>query len=285
VLGHEYSGHIAALGDGVELWQEGDPVTGTFYLICGVCTMCSSGRETLCVNFKGYIGIAVDGAFANYVVVPSRNLVRIPEGVPLRQAGIIADAVATPYHVATHRSRVAPGMSVVVIGAGGGVGVHMAEVARAFGGRVLAVDRDASKLERLQDMGYETIDASSDSWTDAVIDASDGGADVVVDMVSSPQTLPAALECLRVAGTFVAVGFQPGVSMSVDPAQLILKEIVVTGNRYTSRAEIAASLDLVATGAVRCVAETEYPLDKVQEAMDAINANEVFGRVIIDCST
>jgi propanol-preferring alcohol dehydrogenase len=283
IMGHEYSGRVAAVGPGVAQWKEGDAVTGTFYLICGNCPMCSGGRETLCPNFRGYIGVAVDGAFAEYVVVPALNLVAIPEGVPLREAGIIADAIATPYHVATERAHIAPGKSVAIIGAGGGVGVHMAEVARAFGGAVVAVDRDASKLARLRSMGYETVDASSDSWTDEVIEATGGGADVVVDMVASAQTLSGGLSCLGVAGTFVTVGFEPGVTLPVEPAQLILKEVVVTGVRYASRAQIAASLELVRSGAVRCVAETSFPLEKVEDAMAAIAHSEVFGRVLIDC--
>src|SRR6266699_631972 len=104
ILGHEFSGTVAVTGAGVEGWREGDPVTGSFYLFCGNCVMCASGRETLCINNKGNIGAKIDGAFAEYVVVPARNLVRIPEGVALREAGIIADAVATPYHIARERA-------------------------------------------------------------------------------------------------------------------------------------------------------------------------------------
>ncbi|HCI80252.1 MAG TPA: NADPH:quinone oxidoreductase, partial [Ktedonobacter sp.] len=106
IMGHEYSGTIAALGVGVENWHEGDAVTGSFYLFCGNCIMCASGRETLCINNKGNIGAKIDGAFAEYIVVPARNLVRIPEGVALREAGIIADAIATPYHIARERARI-----------------------------------------------------------------------------------------------------------------------------------------------------------------------------------
>jgi D-arabinose 1-dehydrogenase-like Zn-dependent alcohol dehydrogenase len=283
VLGHEYAGTVAAVGAGVDDWAEGDAVTGTFYLFCGRCRRCAGGRETLCEKFAGYIGVAVDGAFAEYIVVPARNLVPIPEGVDLRFAGIVADAVATPYHLATKRAPIKPGTSVAVIGAGGGVGVHMAEVAQAFGGTVAAVDRDPAKLKELRELGYDAVvDASAASWTDDLMDAVGGPVDVVVDMVSSPATLTGAVAVLGPAGTFVAVGFDPEVSMQVDPAQLVLKELVITGTRYATRAEIAESLDLVAAGAVRCVVGARFPLDKVQDAFDAITGNEVFGRILID---
>ncbi len=283
VLGHEYAGTVAELGLGVDGWREGDLVTGSFYLFCGHCTMCAGGRETLCLNFEGYIGIAVDGAFAEYVVVPARNLVPVPEGVPVREAGIIADAIATPYHVAAQRAHIGPGDRVAVIGAGGGVGIHMVQMARVFGGTAAAVDRDAKKLSRLREMDLGVVvDASSEGWPSHLTEEMGGSLDVVVDMVGSAETLAAAWEVLGVGGRFVSVAATPGVTMPVEPLQLVMKEVVVTGTRYASRADIAASLDLVRTGAVECVVGARYPLDRVQEAMEAIQANEVFGRVLIE---
>jgi len=283
ILGHEYGGRVAAVGPGVARWAEGDAVTGSFYLFCGACPLCSSGRETLCPNLAGYVGAHIDGAFAEYIVVPERNLVAVPDGVPLDLAGIVADAVATPYHVAAQRAVIKPGDRVVVVGAGGGVGVHMVEVARAFGGRVLAVERDAGKVARLRDLGYEVVDAAHDDWPGRVAEATGGGADAVVDMVGSDATLAAGLGALGVGGRLVVVGLQPGATITVDPARLVFGEVVLTGNRYATRAEIAASLELVRTGAVRCVAETRVPLDRVQEAMDIVAGNGAFGRVVVEC--
>ena len=283
VLGHEYTGTVAEVGPGVDGWREGDVVTGSFYLFCGHCHMCSGGRETLCLNFGGYIGIHVDGAFADYLVVPARNLVPVPDGVPVREAGIIADAVATPFHVASQRAMIRPGDRVAVIGAGGGVGVHMAQVAKVFGGTVAAVDRDAEKLTRLRALDFDAVvDASSETWPTDLVEVLGSPPGVVIDMVGSAETLAGAWASLGVGGRFVSVAATPGVTMPVEPLQLVMKEVVVTGTRYASRADIAASLELVRTGAVTCVVGARYPLDRVHEAMDAIAANEIFGRVLID---
>ena len=84
VLGHELAGEIAAVGPGVTLWAPGDRVTASFYLLCGSCDMCASGRETLCRNNGGFYGLAVDGAFAEQAVVPAHSLVRVPDDAPLR---------------------------------------------------------------------------------------------------------------------------------------------------------------------------------------------------------
>jgi propanol-preferring alcohol dehydrogenase len=290
IMGHEFSGTVAVLGAGVEGWREGDPVTGSFYLFCGNCIMCASGREMLCINHKGNIGAKIDGAFAEYMVVPARNLVRIPEGVILREAGIIADAVATPYHIATKRACIIPGQRVAVIGAGGGVGIHMLQIAKAFGAFVIAVERDPAKLSRLQEFTSDAIvDAASESWQADLVKAAEGQLDTCIDLVGTPTTTANGIAALGRGGIFVIVGVLPGLRsdknavLSVNPMYLINKEISVMGTRYATRAEIAHSLGLVRDGKVKPVIGASFPLAKAEEALEAIRRNQVFGRVLIDC--
>lgn len=284
VLGHELGGRVVRCGAGVERWLEGDPVTASFYLFCGVCTNCSAGRETLCLDNKGYFGVAVDGAFAEYVVVPARNLVGIPDGVAVGEAGVVADAIATPYHVASRRARIEPGQRVGVLGAGGGIGVHMLQMIRAFGARAVALERDPAKLGELRERGAAdvVVDAGERDWERAAVDAAGGPLDVCVDMVGSSETLAACVGLLGVAGTLVVVGLTPGARLDVDASRVLLEELVLTGNRYASRAEIARCLDLVAQGAVEPVIGARYPLEELNDAFEAIRANEVFGRLLIE---
>lgn len=292
IMGHEYAGTVAALGPGVEDWHEGDPVTGSFYLFCGNCVMCASGRETLCINNKGYIGAKIDGAFAEYVVVPARNLVRIPEGVTLREAGIIADAVATPYHIARERARIVAGQRVAVIGAGGGVGIHMLQMAKAFGAFVIAVERDPAKLSRLQEFEIDAqVDAAAESWQAELVEAAGGQLDTCIDFVGTPVTTGAGIAALGRGGTFVIVGTLPGLRsdksavLSVAPMYLINKEITIMGTRYATRAEITRSLHLVRDGKVKPVIGASFPLEQAEDALGAIQHNQIFGRVLIDCMT
>lgn len=290
IMGHEYAGTIAAIGPGVEGWRVDEPVTGSFYLFCGACVMCASGRETLCINNKGNVGARIDGAFAEYVVVPARNLVRIPAGVVLREAGVIADAVATPYHIARERARIVAGQRVAVIGAGGGVGIHMVQVAKAFGAFVIAVERDAEKLRRLQDFALDAlIDASSDSWQTDLVQAAHGQLDVCIDFVGSPETTGKGLAALGRGGCFVIAGAMPGLRsdknavITVAPMYLVNKEISLLGTRYATRAEIARSLELVRDGKVKPIIGASFPLERAEEALEAIRGNTVFGRILIDC--
>ena len=286
MLGHELAGTVVEVGAGVSWWAVGDRVTASFYLLCGVCDMCANGRESLCRNFGGYYGLAVDGAFAEQAIVPAHSLVAVPDGCDLRAAGIVADAVATPYHVASQRIGVQPGQNLAVIGAGGGIGVHMVQVARAFGATVFGVERDPGKLAELQSRGLidVAVDAGSDSWPDDLEKAAGGRLDAVVDMVSSQQTIDGSIRALGRAGTYVVVGFQPDAQIVVAPNRVLHDELVITGNRYATRAEIARSLDLVAAGRVRPVIGLEVALADLEDAFRAIRANSVFGRILIDCS-
>jgi propanol-preferring alcohol dehydrogenase len=209
----------------------------------------------------------------------------VPEGVELAEAGVVADAVATPYHVASQRLRLRPGQRVAVIGAGGGIGVHMLQVLRAFGALAIGVERDQAKLARLEEEGLADllVDAGDPGWPKHLAEAAGNRLDGCVDMVSSQETLDGGLSALGVGGTFVVVGFQPDAEARIAPNRLLHEELVVTGNRYATRAEIAASLELVRTGRVRPLIGRTVPLADLNDAFEAIRANEVFGRILIDC--
>jgi D-arabinose 1-dehydrogenase-like Zn-dependent alcohol dehydrogenase len=286
VLGHELAGVIAAVGPGVTHWAPGDRVTASFYLLCGNCDMCASGRESLCRNNRGFYGLAVDGAFGEKAVVPAHSLVRVPEDIGLRAAAVVADAVATPYHVASQRIGIRPGQRVAVIGAGGGVGVHMVQVARAFGAQVIGVERDGGKLAELEKRGLADVlvDSGEPDWPRELARCAGERLDACVDTVSSQETLDGGIAALGTGGTFVVVGHRTGTEVRVPSTRLLLGELVVTGNRYATRAEIAASLELVRTGRVEPIIGLELPLAQLDDAFAAIRANEVFGRILIDCA-
>ena len=129
-------------------------------LSCGHCTLCRSGRENICENSQ-MLGNHIDGGYAEYVAVPAKDVVHMPDDVPLVEGSIIADAVTTPYHAVVRRGRVTPGDWVAVFGCGG-VGLSLVQIASAVGGRVIAVDVKDAKLETALRFGATAVFNASD---------------------------------------------------------------------------------------------------------------------------
>lgn len=284
IVGHEVAGTVADVGAEVERWQTGDRVTTSFYLTCGSCQWCVSGRETLCDNWGGYVGVHVDGGLAESVVLPERNLVRIPDGVGFDEAAVAADAIATTYHAFAARAPISPGQTVAVIGAGGGVGVHVVGMARAFGAKVIGIERDADKEQALRDHGCDAVWNPGDEadWSSRFLGEVGGKVDVCVDTVAARATLSNGQELVGRGGTLLVIGFQGGVTFELDPKSLVLDEVVITGSRYANRAEIGQALELVAQRRLEAVIGARFDLADVAEAYRVMQSNGAFGRIVVD---
>jgi D-arabinose 1-dehydrogenase-like Zn-dependent alcohol dehydrogenase len=283
ILGHEFSGTVRAVGADVPEWRPGDRVTSSFYLTCGHCRYCRTGHETLCANFGGFVGAAIDGAFAEVVRVPASNLVAVPMGAELADAGIVADAIATPLHVLNRRLAIRAGDWVVVIGAGGGLGAHTAAVATFVGSRVIAVESSPAKRTVLAEQGLaELVLDSADDWPTAVADITRTSVRGAVDCVGSADTLASAARALGPGGTLVVLGVRGAAQLTVPAMDFILRELTVTGTRYATRDEIAQGLELVAARRLTPLVGARFPLHELGEAFAAVRAGETFGRIVID---
>jgi len=286
ILGHEITAEIVETGASVTNVRKGDGVTAYFYLSCGECRWCRLDRETLCDNFGGYVGREVDGGYAEYIKLPARSFVRIPEGLDWRkhpaEAGVVCDAIATPLKV-TRKARLAPTDTVAVFGAGGGLGIHMVQVARwAHARKVIAVDVMASKLEACVTAGADaTVDASSGRVTEQLMALTGGrGIDVAIDFVSSQATLEAAITALGKGGRLVTLGGHGG-TFSANPGEMLRKEVELLGSRYASREEVAESLELVARGALWPVVTEKVPLAEAEAVHERLDKGAVTGRAAL----
>jgi len=232
ILGHEIAGVVTAVGTNVTTVAPGDRVTSTLYLTCGRCRYCLTGRETICADFRGYVGIHTPGAYAEYTTIPAVNLVKLPENVSFAEGSVIANAIGTPYHALTKRAKVQPGEHVIITGAGGGVGVHAVQLARLMGAFVMAVDIGADKLALVRDLGADvTFDASHDDFSAAAREWTNGeGADVVLELVGT-ATFEASLKSLARAGRMVIVGSHTGAVLNASPQAMIANEWEILGSR------------------------------------------------------
>jgi propanol-preferring alcohol dehydrogenase len=286
ILGHEITGEIVAVGSGVSTLRQGDGVTAYFYLTCGDCHWCRIDRETLCENFRGYVGREIDGGYAEYIKLPERSFIRIPEAIDWRhqpaEAGVICDAIATPVKV-TRRARMMPSDTVAVFGAGGGLGLHMVQVARwAHAKQVIGVDVMASKFEACVKAGaHATIDASDGRVAEQLRDLTNGrGIDVAIDFVCSASTLEAAVASLGRGGRLVTLGGH-GAKFTVNPADMLRNELELLGSRYATKTEVAESLDLVARGELKAIVNEKAPLAEAEAVHQRLEKGLVTGRAAL----
>jgi propanol-preferring alcohol dehydrogenase len=283
IPGHELVGTIAEVGAGVTTLRVGERVMAYFYLACGHCDMCRLAHEPLCRNLRGNVGVAADGGYAEYCTLAAFNLLPVPAGLDPIAATAIPDAIATPLHV-SRRAGIAPGDVVMVVGAGGGVGIHMVQMARLFGARVIGVDVGAAKLAATREAGVDAVvDASTGAVAEAVRAAVPDGPTVAVDFVGSRETLTLCLETLGTRGRLVCLTTFPGVSADLSPRRLVRDEISVLGSRYASRWEVARAADLVAEGRIRPVVSEVVPLARVGELHARLRARTLIGRGAVTC--
>jgi propanol-preferring alcohol dehydrogenase len=285
IIGHEIAGEIVEVGGGVTSLALGDPVTIHFYLFCGHCRQCLAGFEPLCENLEGQVGKACDGGYAEYLKLPERNFVKLPDGLDYKahpaEAGVIADALATPYKV-LRRGRVAAADFVAVFGAGGGVGIHQVMMANWAGARVIAVDIAAAKLDACRTAGAEhVVDASAGNVAEAIGDITGGrGVEVAVDYVCSNATLEAAAASLSSHGRLVTLG-GTGENSAIPLRLLRDGQKEVLSSRYVSRAEIIETLEIVARGDVWPMVTDIRPMAEAEALHDRLDRAEVTGRAAL----
>jgi L-iditol 2-dehydrogenase len=224
-MGHEVAGVVAAVGEGVDAsWLGARVVCETYFSTCGVCEWCRDGRPNLCPERRS-IGSAVDGGFALQVIVPARNLHRIPDWLD-EHAAPLAEPLACVCHCLCDPNAVVPGDQVLVTGAGP-IGLLAAQVARAFGGEVLVTGlaRDTTRLAAARALGFDT-EVADDPKAFTRFEPR-LGADVVVECSGSAGGATACLETARRGGRYVQIGvFGRQVTVPLD--LVFEKELVVT---------------------------------------------------------
>jgi 2-desacetyl-2-hydroxyethyl bacteriochlorophyllide A dehydrogenase len=203
--GHEAAGVVERVGPGVPFWRPGARVVMAGGKPCGTCFACAGGQFGDCVAMR-IMGFHYDGAWAEYVVVPFGALTAVPDGIPIEQAAILADAVATPFAGLVDRARLRIGESVGLWGIGG-LGTHAVQIARMVGATpIIAVDPLPAARKRALALGADH--AFDPAECEAAIGELTGGRglDVAVDFVGANSVLAQGARCLGRNGRLLIVG-------------------------------------------------------------------------------
>ncbi len=282
-LGHEIAGEVEAVGPEVEGVATGDRGVPYGYVSCGACRYCIGGRTSLCDNLGIRYGFGPVGGYSEYVLVPERLFIPIPEQVGLEEAAVASCSIVTPYHALVKRARVRIGETVVVVGAGGGVGLHAVQLARRMGGHVIAVDTDPNRRDHATEQGaHEYVVPGGDGFAPDVLAATDGsGADVVIDMVASASTMADAVQSLATGGRMVLVGYQPGVPFSASTPEIVFREIDVLGSHWATITDTIEVIDLIAEGILSPIIVREYALEDAGDALALLASGGGPGRSVL----
>ncbi len=264
IPGLEYAGTVESVGDTVELWEEGDRV----------------------------MGLVGGGGYADYVVVPEREAIRVPDRLSFEEAGAVPEVFITAHDALFTQLRLGPGETVLIHAVGSGVGTAALQLAKVAGATTIGTSRSSWKLERAQELGLDVaIDSSQQDVLAEVRAATQGsGVTAVLDLIGAPL-LAASLECLAVKGRLIVVGLSGGRSAELDLGLVLRRRLRIIGTSLRMRPleeKIAAARaceseigPLLESGRVRPIVDSVFPIDDVVEAHQRMEANANFGKLVL----
>lgn len=278
VPGHEVAGTVQKAGRGVGGVRAGDAVVVHFEIPCGKCRACVTKRTNLCENART-LGFDLQGGYAEYVRVPEDNVLAAPPNLETDQAATLACSGATAYHTVVTQGGANEQDLVVVIGAGG-VGLSALQVARARGARVVAVDVRESALDAARQVGAELAVMPDDALA-AILGASkDRGADVVVDLVSTAETMQLGIAALAPGGRLVETA-RGDEGVHVAPTLLMDKELTLMGAHSSTMADFARAVSLAEAGLLRPVVTRTGVLAEAASILRELEDGRIVGRAVL----
>jgi acryloyl-coenzyme A reductase len=284
ILGHEVAGTVERLGSEVREFRCGDLVATTIHShVCGHCRQCRGGHETSCPErvFLGDAGL--NGGYAELVCVDADAALKVPAGVSLEEASIVACTIGTELNAVRDVGRVRLGERVLVTGAGGGLGLHGVQLSRLAGAFTIAVTTTAAKAARIREAGADEVIVveRGEDFSREVRRITDGqGVDAAIDNVGSP-VFESVRRSMADGGRIVLVGQLTGEFLTINPAQLFLRNISILSAKAVSRSQLADALDLVARGRIKPAVEGVYPLDAAAETHRLVEAGLSMGRLVL----
>jgi alcohol dehydrogenase, propanol-preferring len=281
IPGHEAAGVVDALGADVTDWTVGEQAALYYITAPPGDAFAAAGRPNISPRLSR-MGVDVDGAFAEYMIRPTTALIRPREPVDPRVLAVLTDAVATPLHALKRVAHLSPGETLVVLGIGG-IGSNAVQLGKAFGARVIAVSRSASKLRLAERLGADEVVQASDDSVSAVRRLTGGwGADVVAQCVGSARQDEQAIAMAGPGGRVVLIGSSID-AFSVRSVDLIWRELSVLGSRGMLADDIQDAINLYLDGVIVAdhLTERARPLAEANAALDDLREGRVLRSVLV----
>jgi len=280
-IGHECSGTVVEIGEGVDNVSIGDNVVIRPLDWCGECPTCKAGHTHICTNLK-FMGIDTEGALQETWTVKARTLHKCPKNMPLKLGALIE-----PLAVACHdvrRGCLKSGEYTVVLG-GGPIGLLVAMVAKASGAKVLISEINEFRLSLAKDMGFETFNPLEGDLVEYVNSQTDEtGADIVFEVTASDPGAKVMTELVRPRGRIVLVGIYTG-PKEINLFKFFWRELEMIGARVYEKEDFDKAVELAAGGSMPLekLISGVYDLDDIQQAFESFEGNATAMKVLIKC--
>lgn len=275
ILGHEAVGVVEDSRD--SRFRRGDRVVPILHSVDGTCDMCLRGEEAYCRNRLSF-GEEVDGFFAEYAKVNGNSLVKVPNWVS-DELAVLTPCVLAMLYKGLRRIGLSVGETVLVTGAGGGVGVHAIQLAKALGARVVAVTGSESKAKFISGFADHVIVGSR--FSEEVKRIFGDGVDAVIETVGTP-TINESMRSLRSGGRMLLIGnVNPDESYPLRLGYVILKDIVIVGNVAVNRSDVASVFNIARQVSIKPVVAAKYPLREFPSALKALESRDRIGKVLL----
>ncbi len=283
VPGVDPSGIVAAVGDGVTNLAVGDRVVVISRSACGTCEFCRAGLDGDCRSGVTF-GIHRWGGYADFIAAPADNCRKIPANVSFHEATVFMRHCPTAIQLLDDKAGLKASDTVLVMGAGGGLGSTGVQIAGLMGATVIAGAGADERVQAAIELGaHHGVNYRTHDLVEEVMRLTDGrGVDVVFENISDPTTWPKAFECLAYAGRLVTAGAHGGGIVPLDARRLYTRRLRVIGGAGSSRRNAETALDMAKTGKLRCVIDGIMPLERLHDAYDMMGSNRVTGKLVID---
>jgi NADPH:quinone reductase-like Zn-dependent oxidoreductase len=283
ILGREFAGEVAGLGDRSSGLKEGDRVWISCRLPCERCEYCLTGRDNLCEK-GGYFGMDIPGGYAEYVKVPVRAANPLPDQMSFAQAAASQIAFGTAWHVLIVRGGLRVGQTVLIQAVGSGIGSAAVQVAKLAGAKVIATAGSDAKLERARELGADELINYTrvPEFDQVVLELTQGrGVDVVMEHIGG-DIFTRSLACLRTDGTMVTVGAHAGEVVPLDIIPFFRRQLKLVGSKNASLSELREVMSLVASGQLKPIIHERFPLEDAAQAHRVVASRELFGKVLLE---
>jgi NADPH:quinone reductase-like Zn-dependent oxidoreductase len=282
ILGSDIAGEIVEVGEYVSGFSLGQRVLLAPMHFCNHCVHCTSGKQNECAEFT-VLGNRVDGGNCELVAIPAVNVIPIPDNLDFNQAASVPLVFLTAWHMMVGRAGIRVGQTVLVLGAGSGVGIAAIQIARMFHCRVITTAGDESKLEKARALG---ADYGIDHYKQKIFEevkkiTSREGVDIVVEHVGK-ATWNESMRSLKPGGTIVTCGATTGPEASMDLRFLYSRQLNLLGSYMGTMGELYEVLGHVFAGRIKPVVDRTFPLNEVRSAHECMEKSQMFGKIVLN---